>query len=184
MSFILNENLRKGFIYLIIYFILNIGYSCGLKNIPIFDLFILVSGFILRVLFGGVILNVNVSDWLFLTVLAASLFLAIGKRRNEMINHESKETRKVLKFYTVDFLDKNMYMSMGLAISFYSLWAIEHEREFMIWTIPLVIMICMKYSLDLEGDSEGDPISVILGDKLIFLLSAFLMLLIGIIIYF
>lgn len=181
---IINSDLRRGWYYLLIYFIINICYSCGLKGIPIFDLFLLVLGFLLRVLYGGAIFDIKVSDWLYLTVLAASLFLAIGKRRNEMINHESKGTRKVLKFYTIDFLDKNMYMTMGLAITFYSLWAIEHNKDKMIMTIPFVIILCMKYSLDLEGTSEGDPIDVIFNDKLLIMIGVFLFLLITFIIYY
>ena len=54
-----------------------------LKDIPIVDIAILVSGFFLRVLFGSAITGIKISTWLFLTVIAISFYLGLGKRRNE-----------------------------------------------------------------------------------------------------
>lgn len=161
---------------IIIYFILNVLYSAGLKHKPIIDIAILVSGFLLRVLYGAVIINVKVSNWLYLTVIAMSFFLGLGKRRNELAKKGS-ETRKVLEHYTPSFLDKNMYMSLAMTIVFYALWCVDpltterFSSELLIWTVPVVMLICMKYSLIIEGDSFGDPVDVILHDKvLIFLI--------------
>ena len=69
---------------LLLYFVLNLGYSLGLKNIPIIDITILVSGFLIRVLYGAWITNIDISNWLYLTVIAASFYFALGKRRNEL----------------------------------------------------------------------------------------------------
>lgn len=65
-----------------------------------------------------------------------------------------------------------MYMCMALGIMFYSLWCIDMNviinRTFnVIWTVPFVIVICMKYSLNIEGDSFGDPVDVILNDRIL-----------------
>ena len=62
-------------------------------------------------------------------------------------------------------------MFMGLGIVFYSLWSLDMTKTLtngmnMVWTIPLVLIICMKYSLDIESDSLGDPVDVILSDKI------------------
>ena len=62
-------------ILLLIYFIINILYSKWLKNIPIIDIVIPVAGFIIRILFGGAIVNVNISNWLYLTTMSASFFM-------------------------------------------------------------------------------------------------------------
>jgi len=142
-----------------------------LKNVPIMDIAILVSGFLIRVIYGGVICNIEVSNWLYLTVMAISFYMGLGKRRNEIIK-QGTESRKVLKFYNYEFLDKNMYMSLAITIVFYSLWcmdigAVSNSLINIIWTVPLVLIICMKYSLDIEGDSLGDPVDVILSDKLL-----------------
>lgn len=163
-----------GFLILILYFLLNIGYSMGLKEIPLVDILILVSGFILRVLYGSAICGIPVSGWMYLTVMSASFYMGLGKRRNELSKNGSG-TRKVLKFYTYEFLDKNMYICNALMIIFYALWCTSDgiNEKFggrMLWTIPLVIVICMKYSLNIEGNSDGDPVEVLVHDKVLALL--------------
>ena len=97
-----------------------------------------------------------------------AFYLVIGKRRNE-ITSSKKETRKVLKYYTKEFLDKNMYMCLSLAIVFYSLWTMDHNEgnSLLIWTVPIVILICMKYSMTIEIGGDGDPIEVVYGDKML-----------------
>ena len=157
--------------FLALYFILNLAYSLGLKNIPLIDIIILVSGFVIRVLFGASILSITVSNWLYLTVIAISFYLGLGKRRNEIMKTGSN-TRKVLKYYTKEFLDKNMYMFLSMTIIFYSLWTtdvdiVSKSNNLLIWTVPLVIVICMRYSMDIEGESDGDPVEVIMHDKVI-----------------
>ena len=160
---------------LILYLALNIWYSCfGGKEIPIIDIIILVMGFLLRVVFGAVLTNIQISGWLYLVVITISFYLALGKRRNELMRHHNENTRGVLKLYNMAFLDKNMYACQTLAIAFYALWTVDVRAmeetangALAIWTVPLVIVIAMKYSLNIEGESEGDPIEVILGDKLL-----------------
>ena len=71
----------------------------------------------------------------------------------------------MLKYYNVSFLDKNMYVCVALANVFYALWTLEMANPAMSWTIPIFIVILMCYSLDAEGDSDGDPVEVIMHDK-------------------
>ena len=104
---------------------LNLLYSFGLKNVPVADIAILVSGFLLRVLYGSSITGIEISKWLYLTVIAMSFYLGLGKRRNELEKHGGESTRKVLEAYNKNFLDKNMYMCLSLAIVFYSLWCTD-----------------------------------------------------------
>ncbi|MEO4054113.1 decaprenyl-phosphate phosphoribosyltransferase [Solibacillus sp. CAU 1738] len=165
------ENL-VSWIWLGAYLILNIAYSNGLKNFPIIDIAILVSGFVLRVLYGSAVTGIYISDWLYLTVISMSFYLGLGKRRNELAKQKDT-SRKVLKHYNHSFLDKNMYISLALTITFYSLWTVDpvtSERlsnPYLVWTVPLVILICMKYSLNVEKESDGDPVEVILNDKIL-----------------
>ena len=173
--------------FLISYFVFNLGYSLGLKNVPILDILLLVSGFVIRVLYGASILSITVSNWLYLSILAISFYLGLGKRRNE-IEKNGKKSRKVLEYYSKEFLDKNMYMFLCMSIIFYSLWTtdikvVSENNNLLIWTIPIVITICIKYSMNIEGDSSGDPIEVILKDKVIMLLGLMLALLIFLILY-
>lgn len=165
----------SGVLVELLYFILNVLYSIKFKDIPIVDIAILVSGFFLRVLFGSVITGIEISPWLFLTVIAVSFYLGLGKRRNEIEVQNSvnggEETRPVLSFYNYAFLDKNMYMCMALTNVFYALWAAGHPTSGMLWTVPLVIIMLMRYSLIVEGDSDGDPIEVILHDRFLLVLA-------------
>lgn len=153
------------YFYLLIYLIINIVYSFGFKDYPIIDIAILSTGFLLRVLYGGAIVDVDVSNWLLLTVISLSFYLSLGKRRNELVKQKGNETRKVLAFYNKAFLDKNMYMFLSLANTFYALWSAGNHEPLMIWTVPIVMLICLKYSLNIEGDSEADPVEVLLGDR-------------------
>lgn len=154
-----------GLIVLFIYLLINIIYSCGLKNYPIIDIVILTAGFVLRIVYGGLITNIEISKWLYLVVIVGALFMGLGKRRNEL--ERTNNTRKVLKFYTRSFLDKNMYVCLSLSIVFYTMWCIDILQPAGIWTVPLLIIIMMKYSLDVEGESDGDPIEVIVHDKIL-----------------
>lgn len=163
----------QGALILALYLLLNLGYSNGLKNQPVIDVVILVSGYVLRLLYGALITQIKVSDWLFLTVMCGSFFLGFGKRRNEFqIQKGDEGSRPVLKKYSLNFLDKNMYCFMTLTDMFYSLWVIEKMKDILFWSIPVFFLILMLYSFDVEGNTDGDPVEVILGDRKILLLAA------------
>ncbi len=173
LSLIINMIINKtifhlSFIFLIFYLVINLAYSFGLKNIVIIDVVLLATGFILRVYYGASIISVEVSDWLFLTILSGSLFLGLGKRKKEL----SKGTaiREVLKDYNEEFLDKFQYLTLTLAIVFYSLWTIEQDIEYIYLTIPLLIVIFMKYCLFTLKNDEGDPTTILFEDKILMVL--------------
>ena len=155
-----------GWLCLAAYFLLNLGYSMGLKNVPILDIAILVSGFLLRVLFGAAVTGVAISGWLYLTVTSVSFYLGLGKRRGEL-RLPPGDTRQVLRFYSYPFLDKNMQMCLALSIVFYSLWSVDTQIAGLMWTVPLVICIAMRYTMVVDGHSDGDPVEVIYQDKVL-----------------
>ena len=131
----------------------------------------MVSGFLIRVLYGSNITNIEVSNWLYLTIISASFYMGLGKRRNELkVQEKVGNTRNVLKYYNKEFLDKNMYMCLCMTIIFYSLWFQDLNSKYIMWTIPIVLLICMKYSLNIESNSSGDPVEVLLKDKVLILL--------------
>ena len=156
----------------LIYIIMNILYSKWLKHVPIVDVAILVLGFLLRVMYGGVAIAVEVSKWLYLMIIFGSFYLGFGKRRNEIIKNGEK-SRKVLELYNKEFLDKNMYVALTLAIVSYTLWCVDPTtiarigNDYIFWTIPILIILLQLYSLNIEGNSHGDPIEVILSDKVL-----------------
>lgn len=149
----------------------NVAYSFGLKHYPVLDVVILASGFLLRLIFGSVATGVPISHWLGLTVLTGAIYLGLGKRRNELKRMATGDTRPVLRYYTVGYLDKHMYLCMGLSLAFYALWSISVESVGMVWTVPIVLCIVMRYNLAIEGECDGDPVEVLLGDRLLIALS-------------
>jgi 4-hydroxybenzoate polyprenyltransferase len=146
------------------YLITNVAYTLVLKHKPIFDCFCIAAGFVLRVFVGGVKIKDGVSDWLFLTIVAMSLFMAFGKRRGELIKMGGNSTRLVLERYDLPFLSGVTFVCAGLSIVFYSLWAMNRGCN-MIYTVPLIIFIVCKYLLLIHGNSHGDPTTVILDNK-------------------
>lgn len=177
-------------VLLALYFLLNLGYSFGLKNVPLLDIAILVSGFLIRALYGAVITNIEISNWLYLVIVTAAFYLALGKRRNELKKMgDDTKSRDVIKKYPFNFLNQNMYMCIGLLNVFYALWAMETgtaetHSKYLIWTVPLVLLICMKYSLTIEGDSDGDPVEVLLHDKTLIIMCLCYVLAMFFMIYF
>lgn len=162
--------------FLFIYLILNIGYSMGLKNIALLDVIILTSGYLIRLLYGGTISGIAVSDWMFLTVFSAACYLSFGKRRNEL-RICGDDNRKVLKMYTYSFLDKSVQLFLTLTLVFYSLSCADSETvvaragiNFM-WSVPIVFIIFLRYNMLLESeDCDGDPIEVVFRDKITWIL--------------
>lgn len=186
LNYFLNKGNIVGWVILGFYILSNVLYSSGLKNIALLDVLILVLGYIIRLYYGATVIDVQISSWLYLTVMSIAFFLGLGKRRNEMLL-QGTDTRKVLKDYNAKFLDKNMYLCLGMTFVFYSLWCESMSEllssQYILFTIPLVIVICMKYSLDVEKNSDGDPIEVLLSDKVLILLVAFYAILIFGILY-
>ena len=158
--------------FFLAYFAVNLGYSLGLKHVPFLDIVLLVLGFVLRVIYGAAIVGSSTSAWVYLTVFSLSFYLGLGKRRNELAKGKDG-TRKVLQYYSYEFLDKFMYLCLTLAVTFYALWSADEEvaakygTDKLIWTVPMVIIILMKYSADIESSSYGDPVDVISQDKVL-----------------
>lgn len=187
-AFVGQTSVVAGIGILLVYILLNIFYSNGMKNIPLLDVIILASGYFLRILYGSVISSVQVSAWLYLFVITGSLYLGFGKRKSELAI-ESDGTRHVLKGYTKEFLDKNMYSCMTLSLAFYSIWCLEKgdSRNLMVnyylWSVPLVIVIWLKYSLIVEGSNDGDPVRVFCGDKVLMVLAVSYAIMMTVLIY-
>lgn len=158
---------------ILLYFAINLIYSmCGGKNYALLDIVLLVSGFYLRVLMGACVCEVKISNWLALVIISGASFLAFGKRRNEAKNI-GVETRKVLNQYSVTFLDKAMYSCMTLSLCFFALWCNEQGTQYII-LFPVLLLMLLKYSMQIERSEEGDPISLILKDKVLLTAGAFL----------
>ena len=155
LSFIIgfSINIFFGFI-LILYFLVQILYCFKLKQIPIIEFFCIASGFILRSVAGGVAANIFISSWFLLSVGMLSLFLAVEKRKAEIVNLRNSKfnTRKVLKSYSLTLINKFEAVLTSSTIMTYSLWAYGpsiggSKSPFMIITIPLVMLGIFRYQM-------------------------------------
>ncbi len=146
-----------------IYLLINIAYTLRLKQIPVVDIFIISSGFVLRVYTGAVALNAPVSPWMFITTLSLALFLASVKRRQELIDTDTK-SRAVLDSYTQPLIESYALMAATSTLVFYSLFVVSSRQELMI-TIPFVMFGIYRYWYLVEVDGLGEsPTDVLLTD--------------------
>jgi len=159
---------------LLLYFILQLFYSFKLKHIVILDVFVIAAGFMLRVLSGAVAINVVISHWIIICTLFLSLFLAVSKRRSELVlistnNIETK--RKVLNEYDVNFLNLVLVITAtGMAIS-YSLYTMAERTiatfgtEYLIFTTVFVLFGIFRYLYLVINKGLGEnPNAIIVRD--------------------
>lgn len=122
--------IRDKFMFVLgIYFLLNIGYSFGLKNIPILDIFIIAIGFVLRIKAGAVIAMIGLSEWLTIMVFLLALFMAIAKRRDDVLIKLSSgnDMRKAVKGYNLDFINAVISLICAVIIVSYFMYTMSPE---------------------------------------------------------
>ena len=159
-----------------IYYLLNLAYTLWLKHIPIIDISIISTGFVIRLLVGSLATNVKLSHWIIIITFLLALFLALGKRRHDLLiflNTKNK-TRKVIDGYNVKFLDITLAMSATIVIIAYILWAISPEvsdrlnSENIYLTSIFVLLGLFRYlQLALVLENGGNPSETLLNDKFI-----------------
>jgi decaprenyl-phosphate phosphoribosyltransferase len=148
------------------YIILNYAYSFFLKHQPVFDVFVIAIGFVLRVYAGGVAIGSGVSHWMFIVTLCLALYLASIKRRQELIK-SGNGARDVLGKYTVGLLTRYAELSATCTIVFYSLF-IALVRPELILTIPLMLFGLYRYWFCVEAFDAGEsPTDALLKDKVL-----------------
>lgn len=145
------------------YLLVNLAYTFGLKNLPVIDIFIIASGFVLRVYAGAVALAVPVSEWMFVTTLCLALYLAAIKRRQEL-RHSGSEARQVLEHYSITLVDRYAEMSATGALVFYSIFVVASRPELVV-TIPLVLFGLFRYWYVVDVKEQGEsPTDALLAD--------------------
>lgn len=156
-------------VVLIIYFILNIAYSSKLKHIVIIDIMTIATGFVLRALAGGIVIEVDFTPWFLICVFLLSMLLAIGKRRHELILlSDNKEShRKVLQSYSVPLLDQMTNVVVTATITSYSIFTFMSGRTLnLMWTIPIVMYGVFRYLYVVHMHGKGGkPEELLLHDK-------------------
>jgi decaprenyl-phosphate phosphoribosyltransferase len=120
---------EKFFFVLAIYFIINLAYSFGLKNIAILDIIVLAIGFVLRIKAGAVISHIGVSQWLNIMIFLLALFMAIGKRRDDVLltMKSGTDIRKSVKGYNLEFLNVILALVCAVIIVAYFMYTMSPE---------------------------------------------------------
>lgn len=158
------------------YFTLNFMYSLGAKNISILDIMIIAAGFLLRLKAGGYITGVDVSAWLTLMILLLSLFMAIGKRRDDiMLKAETgMDMRKSVKGYNLEFLNTMLGLFSAIIIVTYIMYTLSpktYERlqnHHLYYTSIFVIAGLMRYlQIILVKNKAGSPTEILYKDRFI-----------------
>jgi len=162
----------------LVYLVLQTAYSLGLKHIVILDLFIIASGFLLRVVAGGLVIEVSLSPWILICIFLLALFLAMGKRRHELalLEDEAQAHRPILKEYSPLLLDQMISVVTASTVVAYCLYTISDETvaKFgttnLIFTAPFVIYGIFRYLYLVHQKSlGGSPEALILKDKPLFI---------------
>ncbi len=153
------------------YFIITILYSIKLKHIVILDVFTIAAGFMLRILGGAYIINVEISSWLILTTMFISLFLAVMKRGSELkhkTDDDSNTTRKVLAHYSSDFINQMSTVTSAGVIICYALYTVSQrtitvfKTEYLIYTTPFIVFGIFRYMYLVYVGKKGENAAEIL----------------------
>jgi len=159
LSFLLNVYLGA---IILGYFLLNLAYSFWLKHVVLIDVMVVASGFVLRVAAGVIAADAErFSPWLYLCTILLALFLAIGKRRNELtlLAGAANTHRRILDEYTVPLLDEMNHLVTAGAVIAYSLYTFSApnlpNNYSMMLTIPFVIYFLFRYQYLIHVKGEG-----------------------------
>jgi 4-hydroxybenzoate polyprenyltransferase len=170
---VLPAQLRPGPIVLAAYLGLNVAYNSLLKRLPIADVTCVALGFLIRVASGPKVTGLEVSSWLILCTFFGALFLALAKRRGELLVTESTGGgRSVLAHYSTQALDVLVAMAGTATLLCYSIYTVSPETtakfhtDHLLYTIPFVFYGLGRYLLLLFRRQRGeDPAAVLFSDK-------------------
>jgi decaprenyl-phosphate phosphoribosyltransferase len=169
--------IRDKFLFVLaIYFLINLAYSLGLKAIPILDIILLSIGFVLRIKAGSVITYVALSEWIVIMVFLLALFMAIGKRRDDVLLKIGSGTdmRKSIKGYNLEFLNVLLSLVCAVIIVAYFMYTMSDEVKTRLGTYRLyytclfVIAGIMRYlQIVFVLADSGSPTKILYRDRFI-----------------
>ena len=171
--------------YLLAYAVMTASYSLYLKQVVILEIFAVAFGFVLRILAGGAVCNIEISNWLFLTVFFIAMMISIAKRLNELKELGEKEAvlhRKSQAGYSLNYLNSMLWACGSITLVVYSLYAVEHGRLVMYSVIPATYGIFRFIYLTDQGKGS-DPIKTLFSDQQLLLTTLIFLLFLAFAIY-
>jgi len=159
--------INTQFLVVSITYFLILSYSLFLKHLIIVDILVISIGFVIRAIAGCLAINVFISPWLVICAFLLALFLALGKRRHELIllAENAKEHRRILEGYSVEMLDQMISITTGALIISYSLYTFLTDNICMMFTIPLVIYGLFRYLFLVHSKNIGEEPEMLFKDK-------------------
>jgi 4-hydroxybenzoate polyprenyltransferase len=143
---------------------LQAAYSFQLKHVVLVDVLAIATLFVVRSAAGAEAVEVRISPWLLLCTALLALFLALAKRRGELI--QTEEGRPVLEGYSLPLVDQLITVTVACTIAAYSVYAITAHSAAMIATLPFVVFGLFRYLLLVHRDDLGEePENVLLSDR-------------------
>lgn len=176
-GFLVAYLLRDKFLFVLsIYFLLNLGYSFGLKSIPILDIIVLAVGFVLRIKAGSVVAYIPLSEWIVIMVFLLATFMAIGKRRDDVLLklRSGTDMRKASKGYNLELLNALLALVAAVIIVAYFMYTMSSEvilrlgTHRLYYTCLFVMAGLMRYLqiIYVSADS-GSPTKILYKDRFI-----------------
>jgi len=152
------------------YLLLNVAYSLGLKHVPLLDVFLVATGFVLRLVYGYLATGATIPGWLLTAVFTLCLLLTLGKRRQEL-HSTGVVHRPALRGYTVPLVDQLMQLSATLAAGCYLLYLRDeaplgdYASTALILLTPMAVFGLFRYlQLVLVHNAGGSPVRVLVRD--------------------
>ena len=149
-----------------VYLIVNVAYSSGAKHVPLLDVFLVAGMYVMRALLGCALLAVQPSNWMLLCSYALALFIALAKRRADLVKGMGADHRPALQGYNESFLDQAIGIAAGMTIIGYALYSMEAavllpSRKFA--ALPFVVFGVLDYlRLAHVGRGGGSPVDMLL----------------------
>jgi decaprenyl-phosphate phosphoribosyltransferase len=161
-------------ITVLVYVALQLLYSAYLKHLPVVDLAVVASAYLLRAIAGGVATGIPLSQWFLLVAAFGSFFMVSGKRYSEMKSLGSDAgTRRSLTRYSESYLRFAWMMAAVMVLISYSLWAFENRGDGALgvpWTaisIAPFTLALLQYALEVDAGTAGEPEEVVLNDRVL-----------------
>lgn len=173
---LLKFNLSMFTVAISVYILLNIFYSRWLKHIPIVELVLLSSGFVIRLVAGASVVGIHLSTWIICCTASVSFMIAVGKRMADLIQENDADClRKSLTGYNIDFLQILVGISACSTLILYIVFintdqAIAKFGDYLLFTAVPVFYGILRYIQLLTVYKLGDsPTRLIGSDRGIYL---------------